>query len=113
MIYKSITLTFLSAHLQIRQQLHIKIRQKKTCQKAGIQESQGDIENVKADLHYGENRSKLVRFKEQKINFAIFKKTSENVSNRTACIRHQCRKAPVLSCHRFLINTGVEQLNYI
>ncbi len=27
--------------------------------------------------------------------------------NRTTCIRHQCRKTTVLSCHRCLINTGV------
>ncbi len=28
---------------------------------------------------------------------------------RTARIRHQCRKAAVLSCHRYLINIGVEK----
>jgi hypothetical protein len=33
--------------------------------------------------------------------------------NRTACITHQCRKMTVLSCHRCLINTGVEKMNYI
>ncbi len=26
-----------------------------------------------------------------------------------ARIRHQCRKTTVLTCHRFLINTGVEK----
>ncbi len=31
------------------------------------------------------------------------------VINRTAHIRHQCRKTTVLNCHRFLINTGVEK----
>jgi hypothetical protein len=30
-----------------------------------------------------------------------------------ARIRHQCRKIAVLSCHRFLINSGVEKMNYI
>jgi hypothetical protein len=30
--------------------------------------------------------------------------------NRTAHIRHQCIKATVLSCHRCLINTGVEKI---
>ncbi len=30
--------------------------------------------------------------------------------NKTVCIRHQCRKTNVLSCHRCLINTGVEKL---
>ncbi len=33
--------------------------------------------------------------------------------NRTAHIRHQCRKATVLSCHRCLINSGDEKMNYI
>jgi hypothetical protein len=31
--------------------------------------------------------------------------------NRTAHIRHQSRKTTVLSCHRYLINTGVEKMN--
>ncbi len=31
--------------------------------------------------------------------------------NSTACFRHQCRKITVLSCHRCLINTGIEN-NY-
>ncbi len=29
--------------------------------------------------------------------------------NRTACIRHQCSKTTVLSCHRCLTNTGIEK----
>jgi hypothetical protein len=33
--------------------------------------------------------------------------------NRTAHIRHLCQKTTVLSCHRYLINTGVEKMNYI
>jgi len=33
--------------------------------------------------------------------------------NRTACIRHQCRKTTVLSCHRCLINSGVEKEQHI
>jgi len=33
--------------------------------------------------------------------------------NGTARNRHQCRKIAVLSCHRFLINSGVEKMNYI
>jgi hypothetical protein len=33
--------------------------------------------------------------------------------NRTAHIRHRCRKATVLSCHRCLINTGVVKMNNI
>jgi len=33
--------------------------------------------------------------------------------NGTAGIRHQCRKTAVLSCHRFLINSGVEEMNNI
>ncbi len=36
-----------------------------------------------------------------------------NKANRRAHIRHQCRKTTVLSCHRCLINTGVEKMNYI
>ncbi len=31
--------------------------------------------------------------------------------NRTAHIRHQCKKTTVLSCHRCLINTGVGKMN--
>jgi hypothetical protein len=34
-------------------------------------------------------------------------------NNGTARIRHQCRKTDVLSCHRFLINSGVEKMNNI
>ncbi len=34
-------------------------------------------------------------------------------ANRTACIRHHYRKTTVLSCHRCLINTGVEKMNHI
>ncbi len=39
------------------------------------------------------------------------KNSTENI--RTACIRHQCRKTTVKSCHRCLINTGVEKMNSI
>jgi hypothetical protein len=35
------------------------------------------------------------------------------LSNRTERIRHQCRKTNVLSCHRCLINTGVEKMKNI
>jgi hypothetical protein len=31
----------------------------------------------------------------------------------TARIRHQCKKTIVMSCHRCLINTGVEKMNNI
>ncbi len=34
------------------------------------------------------------------------------LANRTEWIIHQCRKTAVLSCHRWLINTGVEKINY-
>ncbi len=30
--------------------------------------------------------------------------------NRTSHIRHQCRKATVLSCHRCQINSGVDKM---
>jgi hypothetical protein len=33
--------------------------------------------------------------------------------NRTARIRHQLRQTTALSCHRCLINTGVEKMNNI
>ncbi len=36
-----------------------------------------------------------------------------NFANRTARIRHQCKKTAVLSCHRCLINTSVEKGNNI
>jgi hypothetical protein len=31
----------------------------------------------------------------------------------TAHIRHQCRKTAVLSCHRYLFNSGVEKMKSI
>jgi hypothetical protein len=34
-------------------------------------------------------------------------------SDTTVHIRHQCRKATIFSSHRWLINTGVEKMNYI
>jgi len=34
-------------------------------------------------------------------------------TNRTTHMRHQCRKTTALSCHRCLINTGVEKMNNI
>jgi hypothetical protein len=36
-----------------------------------------------------------------------------NLHNGTAHNRHQCRKTAVLSCHRFLINSGIEKMNNI
>ncbi len=36
-----------------------------------------------------------------------------NNCNRRAHIRHQCIKTTVLSCHRCLINTGIDKLNNI
>jgi len=36
-----------------------------------------------------------------------------NGANRTAHIIHLCRKTTVLSCHRHLINSGVEKMNNI
>jgi hypothetical protein len=33
--------------------------------------------------------------------------------NGTPHIRHQCRKTVVLSCHRCLLNSGVEKMNNI
>ncbi len=36
-----------------------------------------------------------------------------NKGNRRAHIRHLCRKTAVLSCHRCLIDTGVEKMYYI
>ncbi len=66
MIYKSIALTFFKCPFTDKTTTAYLDSTKKTCQKAGTQELQGDIEDVKADLHFVENRSKLVRFKEQK-----------------------------------------------
>ncbi len=50
-----------------------------------------------------------------KSNFTSYKKEIEisqlgkMKSNRTTRIRHQFTKTTVLSCHRCLINTGVEK----
>ncbi len=40
-------------------------------------------------------------------------RTLKNVNNATVHIRHQCMKTKVLSCHRCLIKTGDEKINYI
>jgi hypothetical protein len=37
------------------------------------------------------------------------KSVAKYSANRTARIRHRCRKTTVLSCHRCLINTGVKK----
>ncbi len=37
----------------------------------------------------------------------------KNVNNITTRNRYVCRKITVLSCHRCLINTGVENMNNI
>ncbi len=34
-------------------------------------------------------------------------------AHRKTCIRQQCKETTVSSCHRYLINTGVEKMNYI
>ncbi len=49
------------------------------------------------------------------VNTALQQLKQQNVSSlsRRAHIRHQCRKTTVLSCHRCLINTGVEKMNNI
>jgi hypothetical protein len=39
--------------------------------------------------------------------------TSQCIGNGTAHIRHWCWKIAVLSCHRCLINSGVEKMNNI
>jgi hypothetical protein len=39
--------------------------------------------------------------------------TEYHYANETAHIRHQLRERAVLSCHRFLIKSGVETLNKI
>ncbi len=50
------------------------------------------------------NQGSIVALEERALKFE---------HNRTARIRHKCRKTTVLSCHRCLINTGVEKMNYI
>jgi len=39
--------------------------------------------------------------------------TQNGRDDRRARIRHQCTKTTALSCHRCLINTGVEKMNII
>jgi len=39
--------------------------------------------------------------------------SKSELANGTAHIRHQCRKTAVLSCHRYLFNSGVEKMNNI
>jgi hypothetical protein len=46
-------------------------------------------------------------------NYGFFVTSGLYYNNRTACIRHQCRRTTVLSSHRCIINTGVEKMNNI
>jgi hypothetical protein len=48
-------------------------------------------------------------------SLSTFCKILSNITarNRTARIRHWCRKTTVLSCQRCLINTGIEKVNNI
>jgi hypothetical protein len=46
----------------------------------------------------------------KKISKCEAEKMPKVLLNRPACIRHQCRKTTVLSCHRCLINTGVDKI---
>ncbi len=39
--------------------------------------------------------------------------TLVEASNRTARIKHECKKTIVLNCHRCLINDGFEKMNNI
>jgi len=59
--------------------------------------------------HPGDNFINIFGGKFEQIIFADF----DDRQNRTEHIRHQCRKTTVLSCHRHLINTTVEKMNYI
>ncbi len=45
------------------------------------------------------------------INAATIFRKLDHFINATVRIRHQCRKNTVLSCHRCLINSGVEKMN--
>jgi hypothetical protein len=82
-------------------------------------------------LNHGNCKALVGRLQSEKINLKIAKvqiqikvpiqphniRCSNNFSmkktillNAAVHIRHQCRKTTVLSCHRCLINTGVENL---
>ncbi len=47
---------------------------------------------------------------EAKCNFYRGEVAKRNI---TSCLRLQCRKTTVLSCHRYLINTSLEKMNNI
>ncbi len=61
------------------------------------------------------DRNVLVRATENPLDYKQNHKHSQGPrqANRTAHIKHQCRKTTVLSCLICLINTGVEKMNYI
>jgi hypothetical protein len=48
------------------------------------------------------------------LSFALYPSlifAGQGCGNGTAHIRNQCTETAVLSCHRFLINSGVEKMN--
>jgi len=66
---------------------------------------EGDLEEVKLSVG-GDLRT---FGDEQRVSRSWRTKFELKIRNGTVHIRHQCRKTTVLSCHRCLINTGVEK----
>jgi hypothetical protein len=60
---------------------------------------------------YSNNRTARIRHHCRKTTVLSWHRCLNNwySNNRTSCIRHQCRKTTVLSCNRCLNNTGVEK----
>jgi hypothetical protein len=52
-------------------------------------------------------------FNDKKQNLKLRFVPKSNDWNGTEHVRHYCRKTIVLSCHRCLINSGVEKMNNI
>jgi hypothetical protein len=55
----------------------------------------------------------ITKIKILSITFEEREGREKGSKDRTARSREQCRKTTVLSCHRCLINTGVEEMNSI
>jgi hypothetical protein len=49
----------------------------------------------------------------ERVKFLYLVSLKYYIFNRKEHIGHQCRKTTVLSCHGYLIKTGVEKMNYI
>jgi hypothetical protein len=71
--------------------------------------------HIKTEKCSNQNNDTMLRRLSPMLGFIILmeKRALKNVNNGTVRIKHQCMKIKVLSCHRCLIKTGDEKINYI